>query len=161
MNLYELTEQYRQLQELEGESMALAIADTMEAIEGQFEDKAIALIKVTKNMASDVAVLDDEIKRLQNRKRAMENRQEALRDYLRENMEASGITKISCPLFTINCTPGRPIAVIEDEASLPAEYVSEKIVRAPDKKAITEALKEGASIPGARLGHAKASIRIG
>lgn len=161
--LYEMTEQYSELQALadsDDENMREAVATTMECIEGDFNDKAQALVTVVHNMDSDVDALDAEIKRLQARKTAIKNRQDSMRDYLRENMERTGINKISCPLFTINCVAGREIAAINDEDAIPDEYMVVKTEIRPDKTAITKALKEGAEIPGVSLDRAKSSIRI-
>ena len=161
--LYEISEQYAELAALadsDDENMKEAVATTLECIEGDFNDKAQALVTVVHNMDSDVEAIDAEIKRLQARKTAIKNRQDSMRDYLRENMERTGIKKISCPLFTINCVAGREIAVINDESVIPDEYMAVKTEIRPDKSAIAKALKAGAEIPGVSLDRAKSSIRI-
>lgn len=161
--LYEISEQYSELSALadsDDENMKEAVATTLECIEGDFNDKAQALVTVVHNMDSDVESIDAEIKRLQARKTAIKNRQDSMRDYLRENMERTGIKKISCPLFTINCVAGREIAVINDESNIPDEYMTVKTEIRPDKAAITKALKDGVEIPGVSLDRAKSSIRI-
>lgn len=161
--LYEISEQYAELAALadsDDENMKEAVSTTLECIEGDFNDKAQALVTVVHNMDSDVEALDAEIKRLQARKKAIENRQASMREYLRDNMERTGIKKISCPLFTINCVAGREIAVINDESVIPDEYMTVKTEIRPDKAAITKALKDGAEIPGVSLDRAKSSIRI-
>lgn len=161
--LYEISEQYSELQALadsDDENMKEAVATTLECIEGDFNEKAQALVTVVHNMDSDVEALDAEIKRLQARKQAIKNRQDSMREYLRDNMERTGIKKISCPLFTINCVAGREIAVINDDTVIPDEYMAVKTEIKPDKAAITKALKDGVEIPGVSLDRAKSSIRI-
>lgn len=161
--LYKITEQYRELAALaEGadEGLAVAVRDTMQAIGGEFEEKGKALATVVLNMGSDVEALDAEIKRLQDRKRAIVNRQESMKEYLRENMDAAGITKITHPLFSITCAAGREIAVIDNETAIPDEFMRVKTECAPDKLAIAAALKEGKDVPGAHLERAQSSIRI-
>lgn len=161
--LYEISEQYSELQALadsDDENMKEAVATTLECIEGNFNEKAKALVTVVHNMDSDVESLDAEIKRLQARKQAIKNRQDSMREYLRDNMERTGIKKISCPLFTINCVAGREIAVINDDTAIPDEYMAVKTEIKPDKAAITKALKDGVEIPGVSLDRAKSSIRI-
>lgn len=161
--LYVLTEQFRELQSLAvnaDEDMAVAVRDTMQAIEGEFEEKGKALAVIVLNMDTDVEALDKEIDRLTERKRAIKNRQESLKDYLRENMEAAGIKRISCPLFSITCAEGREIAVIDEESLLPDEFMRVKTDVAPDKAEIAKALKAGTEVPGAHLERAKSSIRI-
>lgn len=159
VKLYEIANDHRGLMAL-AEDSDMDITDTLEGIEGEFNGKAESLVSVVLNMDGDVTAIDAQIERLAARKAAIKNRQESMKDYLRQNMEATGIKKISCPLFTINCVQGREVAQIESEESLPDEYVKVKTTVSPDKNAITKALKEGEDIPGASLQRAKSSIRI-
>lgn len=161
--LYEISEQYKELEALadsDDENMQEAVATTLECITGDFNGKAQALVTVVHNMDSDVDALDSEIKRLQARKTAIKNRQDSMREYLRDNMYRTGIKKISCPLFTISCIAGREIAVINSEDEIPDDYMVVKTEIRPDKAAITKALKDGVEIPGVSLDRAKSSIRI-
>ena len=161
--LYEITGQFRELAALadgDDEGLAVAVRDTMGAIEAEFNDKALAVSHVILNFDADIAALDSEIDRLQERKRLITNRQKEIKDYLRENMEATGITKISCPLFTITCAKGRESVVVDDESKLPDELMRVKTEISPDKAAIAAKLKAGEDVPGARLERGQSSIRI-
>jgi hypothetical protein len=161
--LYELTGQFKELAAIgEGadEDLAIAVRDTMAGIEAEFNDKALAVSRIILNMDADTAGLDREIERLQERKRLIINRQKGIKDYLRENMDAAGITKISCPLFTITLALGRESVVVDDQKALPDDLVTVKTEILPDKKAITAALKAGTEVPGARLERGQSSVRI-
>jgi hypothetical protein len=160
--LYDISAEYKELVAMseDDDEMALAIADTLEGIEGEFNDKANAIVSMVLNMDGDVEPIDSAIARLQARKKVIQNKQASLKNYLRENMERTGIKKISCPLFTITCVPGREIAYIDNEEALPDDYLSVKTTISPDKTAITKALKDGTTIEGAHLERAKSSIRI-
>jgi hypothetical protein len=163
MKLYEITEQHKQLEALAEEGaddMALAIKDTFEALEGDFNNKAISLIRVVNNMATDVAAIDNEIKRLQARKKTIASYQDSLKNYLRINMEATGIKKITCPIFTITLGAGRDMVLITDEDKIPTDFLKIETHTAPLKKEILAALKAGQDIPGAELGKSKTSIII-
>ena len=162
VSLYKLTEQQRELKEIAGNSdaPAEAFSDTFNALEGQFNDKAVSVIHVVKNMDSDVEALDTEIKRLTDRKKTIKNKQESIREYLRTNMEANDITKIECPLFTITLAKCRDVVVIEDAESLPDDYVDVSVVQKPKKAEILRDLKAGEDIPGARIEKSKTSLRI-
>ena len=140
--------------------MAQAVADTMESIEGEFEEKALSLISVVSNMDNDVSAIKTEIERLTNRKKAIENRQKSMKDYLKTNMEASGISKIKCPLFTITLAKGRDIVQIDDLDKIPTDYIDIKTSMTPIKKEILAALKEGEKIGGVSLVKSGNSIRI-
>lgn len=165
-HLYEITENARELQKLaelsdeSDETMAQAIADTWEAIEGEFKEKAISLVHVTKLIATDADAIDAEIKRLQARKKAYTNKIESLKNYLRVNMEASDISKIECPLFTITLGKPRDVVVIDDESKIPADYLKIETLQAPMKKEILDALKSGEDVAGCSLGKSKSSVFI-
>lgn len=161
--LYELTGQFRELSALAenaDEDMAVAVRDTMGAIEAEFKDKALAVSHIILNFEADVSALDAEIDRLQERKRLVTNRQGQIKDYLRENMQAAEITKISCPLFTITLAKGRETVVVDDESALPDDLVTVKTDVKPDKAAIAAKLKAGHEVPGARLERSQSTIRI-
>lgn len=163
-HLYEITEQVKELQQLadvSDEDMAQAIADTFEGLEGEFEDKAIKLIHVTKFIQTDTDAIDAEIKRLQARKKAYTNKIESLKSYLRTNMAATGITKIECPLFSITLGQPTKIAVIDNEKRIPADYLKMETIMSPMKKEILAALKEDPdSVPGCSLGESQPRLLI-
>lgn len=163
MKLYEITAQHRELEHLaenDDGTLAEALADTFEAITGDFNDKAISLIHVVRNIDSDTDAVDAEIKRLQDRKKAMTNTQNSMREYLRYNMEASGISKIDCPLFSITLGKGRDVVDVIDEALIPESYMATKTTTAPVKADILRALKSGESVPGTTMVKSKSSLRI-
>ena len=160
--LYEITEKHRELALLaeENEDMAQAVSDTMEMIEGEFNDKALSLVNVMKNIGAGIPTINAEIARLTARKKTIENNQAHMTKYLQTNMEASGISKIECPLFTITLAKGRDIAQIDDEDKIPAEYMNYKTSQAPMKKELLAALKEGEKIEGVSMVKSSSSIRI-
>ena len=154
--LYELTTQLLTVADLDTDEQTLA--DTLEGIEGAIQVKAENLVKVVESMDADKTAIQTEIKRLTARRQSIEARQKWLREYLRGNMEKAGISKISCPLFTITLAKPRPVASVVDEDALPDEYVV--VTRRPDKKAILDALKAGLEVPGAELEESKPALMI-
>jgi len=137
-----------------------ALADTFEALEGEFNAKAVSVVHVIANMGSDVDAVDAQIKRLTARKAALSNRRESIREYLRSNMEASGVSKIDHPLFNITLAKGRAVVFIEDETLIPDDLVDVSVISKPDKREILKLLKAGDDVPGARIEESKTSLRI-
>ena len=162
MKLYELKNQYLALAELadDPDMPEQALQDSLEGITGEIELKAEALLQVVANMEGDTTAIDAEIKRLQERKRIINNRRQSLRDYLQINMEQSGIDKIACPLFAITLSKPRPMVVITDESAIPDDYIKVTVTSAPIKADILKALKSGESIPGCALGETKRGLSI-
>jgi hypothetical protein len=161
-SLRELTSELLEVRDLalDPDIPAEAIRDTLDGMAGLFNDKAIKIVHVITNGGSDVAALDAEIARLAERKKIIQNAQARLKDYLRFNMEATGTTKITSPLFTITLAKGRDIAVIDSEKDLPDDYVNVKTTVTPAKAIILKALKEGVDVPGAHIEKSKTSVRI-
>lgn len=161
--LYELSKQFQELATLAetgDEDLAVALKDTMEGIEGEFQEKGKALAMVTLNMDGDIDAIKTQIARLTERKKVMENRQTSLKEYLRTNMERSGITKITHPLFTITLGKGKPIVVIDEESKIPDEYMNTTVTTSPMKVEIARAIKEGKEVPGAHSETGRSSISI-
>jgi len=152
--LYDIAEQYKNIQEMvdsDDENMLVAIADTLEGIEAEFQEKAQAVVSTAFNIESGIDAIDAHIKRLQERKKTIQAKSEWLRDYLKRNMELTGINKIECPLFTITLSKAPQQAEITDESLLPDDYVKVETKVSPKKAEILKALKEGADVPGAIL----------
>lgn len=162
-HLYELTGQFKELAALADgadEDLAIAVRDTMQAIEGEFQEKGKAIAMIALNIDGDLEAIQKQIDRLTERKRIINNRKESLKEYLRENMDASGITKITHPLFTITCGKGKPSVVIDDQNAIPDDFMRVTTSMAPDKVAIAKAIKDGLEVPGAHSEIGKSSISI-
>lgn len=165
MQLREIAGQYLELCNMasnpDSELTQDSIADTLEAIGGAFNDKAIAVTHVISEMESDIYKIDSEIDRLQKRKAAIKNRNDSIKDYLKNNMMQLDINNIKCPLFSITLAKGRDVVSVYDEDSIPSEYLTVKTSITPDKRLIMKALKENPdSVEGAKLAKTEPSIRI-
>jgi hypothetical protein len=160
--LYELTSQMIGLHKLieDGEMEPQALQDTLDGLEGDIQVKAEGLLAYVANMGADLDAIDAAVKRLTERRTAITNRQESLREYLRFNMEASGIDKITCPLFTITLRKAPDVVVIESEDLIPAMYKETVETVKISKEAIKRHLKSGEHVPGARLGEGKRGLII-
>lgn len=143
-----------------GEMSQDDIADTLESLSLEFNDKAAAIISVCQERESVIPAIDAEIKRLQERKRTLLSKSEQMKDWLRHNMEATGITKIECPLFSISIRKGVESVSVTDIGALPDHLIKVEVTTQPDKAAIKEAIKNGEPVRGAELVRGKSSIII-
>jgi len=161
-SLRDMTGQYKELMTIasDPELPPEALADTLEGLEGEIKIKAENIVHVLLNSDGLVEARKTEIARLQDSVKALQNGKERLKDYLRFNMEATGITKIDCPLFTISLGKGRDIVSIDNEAMLDDFYLNTKTTVTPDKRIILRDLKEGKEIEGASLTTSQSSLRI-
>lgn len=158
--LYELTDDYNNLLSMvdSGDFTADEIADTLDGISAMIDDKLQATVCVIKEMEAEAKKFDDEIKRMSEIKKSYSNTASRLKEYIRFEMEKSGIEK-SKGLFSISL--GKPTKVVEISSSddLPDKF--KKISISADKTAIASALKAGEAVSGASLvdGNKRLTIR--
>lgn len=119
-------------------------------LECNFIDKLDSCQYIRKELEGKADLLAAEIKRLQNRKKALENRAERLKTLMCDSMVASGETKLK---GKHNFSLGTRKALQIDENLTPdffnQEYV--RTIKEFDKKKITDDLKNGAIIEGAKM----------
>jgi hypothetical protein len=156
--LYELTGDIKALESMDLDAETLA--DSLEGISGEFEEKAKGILAFTENMNGDIEALDSQIKRLTERKKVLTNRKNNLRAYLLHNMEASGITKIECPLFTASLRKGIEVVDVQDSESIPDEYIEIQVTEKVDKAALKRDIKAGKEINGVSLKRNPTTITI-
>lgn len=153
--LYVLSNEYqeaaRQLADLELDEQT--IADTLEGLAGEIEIKATNVAMFCRNLEASAEQIREAERAMALRRKSIENRAEHIREYLKANMEATGITEISCPYFKLAIKQNPASVVIDAESQIPVEFmrIPEPPPATPDKKALAAALKEGKEIPGAHL----------
>lgn len=133
--------------------------DTLEAIEGEFDDKIETYCKVIKNIEGDAKAVTEEIKRLQAKKKALENHVERMKATMYEAMQAVGKTSAGGKVLKATIQKnGGVLPLIVDEELLPDEF--KKVSYSADNDAIRKALDEGKELPFAHYGERGESLRI-
>jgi len=148
-SLYELTGDYKRLEELEEELDPQTFKDTMDSITGAIEEKAIGYANVIKQFQADAKMLGGEEQRLAERRHAIETKIGLMQESLFEAMEIAGTPKIKSPKFTV-WIQNNPVSVnVTNEKAVPKEFY---IPQPPklDKKQLREELRHG-DIPGVEL----------
>lgn len=126
--------------------------DTLEAVIGQFDVKAQSVIGYIKNQEMTEAMLEEHIKQMGEKLKAIKARNQDLRDYLERNMKAAGITEIKADDGTFRASFRKSKAVeILDEAQIPAEFMRETVKIEPNKTAIRKAIESGQDVAGAKI----------
>lgn len=160
MTLYELTGEYRMLLAIaeDPDMDPQAIMDTMEAIEGDIEDKAENYAKVMRTLSADVDGIKAEISRLSDRKKAIEGNITRMKAALEDAMRATGKTKFKTSLFSFGIQKNPPKVVITDESRVGHDYLIPQPPKV-DTKAIKDALNDGFHFDWAHLEQTE-SLRI-
>ncbi|MEX2953510.1 siphovirus Gp157 family protein [Serratia fonticola] len=149
-----LASDYAKLQQLVETSDELTpemIADTLEGIEGALGDKLDAAYTYVRNLEGLAKTVDEEVKRLADRKKSFENRAKSIRQYVLTCLLASGQDKLKTVANTFTARKGSVSVVIDNVDLLPDELVAVQTLVAPDKKAIKEAIENGVDVKGAHI----------
>jgi hypothetical protein len=138
------------LEDLELDEQTLI--DTLEAIGGELETKAMNTAFVAKNLEATAAQIEAHAKAMTERAKAMKNRAERLRNYLKDGLKLAKVDKIDTPYFRIKIALNPAKLVIEDESKIPDAYKTEPEPPqpVPNNALIKTALADGFKFPAAR-----------
>ena len=126
--LYELTEQWETVADMfyDGETDEQTIFDTLESIEGEFEDKADNFAKLIRNVLADAEALEKEERRIYARRKSLENKAKRLKETLQANLESIGKTKFKTALFTFSVANNggmQPLTITDNIEDIPGKYL--------------------------------------
>jgi len=151
MNLYELTQEGLELQELlENEELTEELEQRLLISQNEVQSKGCFLAPIILNNEVTIEVIDNQIKRLKELKEKKERLINRTKYFLKNAMVSNGINKIESHLFTLSLRRSESVEVDIVEA-LPSEFINIKNVVTADKVAIKEAIKRGENITGARI----------
>lgn len=118
--------------------------------------RALEIAEEAKLLREAVEARIEDLKLRAERLRA---REERVRLELAQAMEMAGLKTLRLPAATLTLGAGRPKVIVTDQEALPPEFIRETVKRAPDLKALGEALKHG-PVEGACLGNAQPVLTI-
>ena len=95
---------------------------TLENIDDEIETKADNIAKVLRDFDGDIEALKSEEERLAKKRKAIENRQKQLKEYLQNAMLVLDKRKFKTDLFSFNIQHNAPSSKILDESKIPADY---------------------------------------
>lgn len=155
LTLYTIADQY--LIDLERlESMDLdeqTFKDTLEGLSGDLEIKATNVAMFVRNLEASAEAIKNAEKQMADRRKAIEAKADKIREYLKENMLRTGISKIDCPYFQLSIRKNPPSVEVIDQALIPDKYFDIPEPPAPtlNKNRLKDDLKNGVIVEGAKL----------
>ena len=125
------------------------------------QKKSNAVIAYSKNIELTIKAMKEEESRISTNRKALENRLEQFKKYVKECMEGNGINKIETDLGTLSIARS-PISIeIVNEEEIPDEYKEVIFTTKVDKKKIAEAFKStGELIEGVEIHTDNTNLRI-
>jgi hypothetical protein len=155
MRLYEINEQLERLLDIgdgrmvDEETGELFDQEALEALEMEREEKIDGCLFFIKNCKADAKKIDEEIKHLQAKKQALENKAERTREYVAHCLQGEKFKSVFNSAYY-----AKTVKVEVDEAMvkfLPDEFIKTTIKVEPKKTELKKALMDGAVINGAVL----------
>ena len=139
-------EEYNQL----GEELAI-----------QLQEKGSNIIGYTKNIEITINAMKEEEKRIADNRKTLESKLDKFKQYVKDNMEKLGITKMDTELGTLSIAKNPLSVEVENEEEIPSEYKLEVVTTKIDKTAIKNHFKEtGEVVAGTKIVDDKTSLRI-
>ena len=159
-NIYDLTENYdKVLNMLYDEDIdEQMIFDTLESIEGEFDDKADNYAKIIKELEARSKSRKEEANRLNESAKMFDNRVKVLKQNLYFAMKKIGKTKFATNLFNFNIAKNGGKQALTIDGEVTEEYT--KTVLENDTDKIRQALENGENLPFAHLEPRGESLRI-
>lgn len=162
--LYELASNFKIIEDLINnaengtEEEKELLQKALDEIGLDIKEKAENITKFIFNLKADCEALENEEKRLKEKRLSKEKRIENLKAYIKNNMEFLNLQKIETSIANISIRKNPAKLEIINEALIPNIYF--KVIRELDNSAIKEALKNGSKIEGAELVTTNTSLMI-
>lgn len=163
LTLYKITNKFAELMDMaeNGELTEEQYNALGEQLALELQQKGSGIIGYTQNEEAFIEAVDFQIKRLQDLKKARQNKLEKFKQYVKENMDRLGIIKMDTELGTLSISKNPMSVEIENEEEIPEEFKQQVITVKIDKTAIKNHFKAtGEIIPGTRIIDDKTSLRI-
>jgi len=155
IKLYELTDAYTSALNLftdpEQSFNADLIADTLESIELDFDDKVINTAKVIKSMQAESDAIKAAIAPMLARQKAIENRIDGIKDYLLHNMQKVGKKQVKSPWLTVSLQASQKALNIFDKSKVPQKFKHNVVSVVIDTATIKNIMKNCINIAGCEV----------
>ncbi len=160
LSLYEITGAFPKLmaQEEMSEEDKNKVEEELTTL---LQKKSNAVIAYSKNIELTIKAMKEEETRISTNRKALENRLEQFKKYVKECMEGNGINKIETDLGTLSIAKS-PISIeIVNEEEIPDEYKEVIFTTKVDKKKIADAFKStGELVEGVEIHTDNTNLRI-
>lgn len=122
----------------------------MEFLQKELENKSSNIIKYIRNISLEVEILSQEEDRLEKLRKQKEKKVNSLKKYLTDILLNLDKNKIETELGNLGLRKSVSVA-IDNLDLIPKKYIQKKIELVPDKRMLSELLKQGKNIKGVHL----------
>lgn len=159
-SLYNITSAFPMI--MEQEEIALELKEELEReLTVLLHEKSQNIIGYTRNIELTIEAMKTEEKRISEQRKALENKLDKFKEYVKGCMEQGGFTKVDTELGTLTIARNPMSVEIENEDEVPDEFKIQVVTTKIDKTAIKNHFKEtGEILPGIKIVDDKTSLRI-
>ena len=157
LKLYNLSQLMTEALEIENE---VERHQKFNELELKVAEKIDNIVKFNQNLDSSIVAIDAEVIRLEELKDSFQKKQDWLKMYLKNTMEAAGLLKFNTDLFKIRIQRNPPSVEILNEAAIPDAYKKTKTEITIDKNKLKSDLTAGIEVAGVRLINDKTRLVI-
>ena len=122
----------------------------MEFLKEELETKSNNIIKYIRNVTLEVEVLSQEEERLEKLRKQKEKKVNSLKKYLTDILLNLDKNKVETDLGNLGIRKSVSVA-IDNLDLIPKKYIQKKIELVPNKRELSELLKQGKTIKGVHL----------
>ena len=137
------------------------LKDTLESIEGEYDDKIECYCKAIKNLEADMKAFDEEAKRLKAKKDRLSKNIDRMKQTMFESLKLMNKTSAGGKVLKASIQKNGgvlPIVLDVEADAVPFEF--QKVKTEPNNEAIREALDAGVALNFAHFGERGESLRI-
>ncbi|MGL5595730.1 siphovirus Gp157 family protein [Cetobacterium sp.] len=122
----------------------------MKFLKDELQSKSSNIIKYIRNVSLEVEILSQEEDRLEKLRKQKEKKVNSLKKYLTDILLNLDKNKIETELGNLGLRKSVSVA-IDNLEIIPKKYIQKKVELIPDKRMLSEVLKQGKNIKGAHL----------
>ena len=153
VSLFDISERYLNIAELldNPDIPEEMLVEALDGIKEEFTAKADNVVRFIKSIEGDCETLKKEEKRLSEKRKALENKANRMKQYLEDNMRLTGNTKFKTAFYSYSIQANPPSVDISNEDLVPDTYKTVETIVKIDKKQLLADIKSGLEIEGASL----------
>jgi len=122
----------------------------MKFLKEELENKSSNIIKYIRNVSLEIEILSQEEDRLEKLRKQKEKKVNSLKKYLTDILLNLDKNKIETELGNLGLRKSVSVA-IDNLDLIPKRYIQKKVELVPDKRMLSELLKQGKNIKGVHL----------
>lgn len=145
---------------LETETDKQLIADTLEALEGDFSYKLEGCACVYDRIKAECESAQKKANAWNDISKTLENNMIRLNDYMKMCMENAGIKEIETHMHRFKIVKNGGKLPLKIDGGVPENFIKTEVKQSPDKDKIREALENGEVLTFASLGERGTHLKI-